>query len=101
MAVRQRARCSPPSNGGLRDPSNTLRVLPEARGSDGFGWVTSHVFRKTAANVLDEAVLSARLIADQLGHARPSMTQDVYLGRKIASRETAIVLEGILGKEST
>ena len=29
--------------------------------------------------ILDEAALSARLIADQLGHARPSMTQDVYL----------------------
>lgn len=34
---------------------------------------------KTAATILDEAALSARLVADQLGHARPSMTQDVYL----------------------
>ena len=42
-------------------------------------WITSHTFRKTAATILDEAALSARLIADQLGHARPSMTQDVYL----------------------
>jgi integrase len=89
----------PNSEGGLRDPSNSLRVLREARGSEG-SWVTSHVFRKTAATVLDEAGLSARVIADQLGHARPSMTQDVYLGRKVASRDTAIVLEGILGKES-
>jgi integrase len=80
---------------------NSLRVLREARGSEGFSWVTSHVFRKTAATVLDEAGLSARVIADQLGHARPSMTQDVYLGRKVASRETANVLEGILGKESS
>ncbi|WP_228501809.1 site-specific integrase [Nocardioides agariphilus] len=39
--------------------------------------MTSHAFRKTAATIVDEAALSARLIADQLGHIRPSMTQDV------------------------
>jgi integrase len=38
-------------------------------------------FRKTAATFLGEAALSARLVADQLGHSRPSMTQDVYPGR--------------------
>ena len=27
--------------------------------------------------------LSARAIADQLGHARPSMTQDVYMARNV------------------
>ena len=47
-----------------------------------FSWVTSHVFRKTVATRLDDACLSARQIADQLGHARPSLTQDVYMGRK-------------------
>ncbi|MDQ3763384.1 MAG: hypothetical protein M3460_17680 [Actinomycetota bacterium] len=31
--------------------------------------VTSHVFRKTAATLLDEAGVSARKIADQLGHS--------------------------------
>ena len=41
-----------------------------------------HNFRKTTATTLDEAGLSARMIADLLGHARPSMTQDVYKGRK-------------------
>jgi integrase len=44
--------------------------------------VTPHVFRKTCATILDEAGLTARMIADQLGHSRPSMTQDVYMGRK-------------------
>jgi integrase len=44
--------------------------------------VTSHVFRKTAATELDRAGLSAREIADQLGHAKVSMTQDRYLGRR-------------------
>jgi integrase len=42
---------------------------------------------------LDEAGLSARAVADQLGHAKPSMTQDVYLGRKIANPHAAAALE--------
>jgi integrase len=71
-------------------------VLRETRGSEGFAWVTSHVFRKTAATILDEAGLSARLIADQLGHARPSMTQDVYLGRRSVSGKAAEALEDAL-----
>jgi integrase len=50
------------------------RELREARGDGDFAWITSHTFRKTAATILDEAALSARLVADQLGHSRPSMT---------------------------
>ncbi|WP_431876180.1 tyrosine-type recombinase/integrase [Amycolatopsis sacchari] len=86
----------PDSLGGLRDPSNTRRALREARGSDGFAWVTSHVFRKTAGTVMDEAKLSARQIADHLGHAKPSMTQDVYMGRGTVSAENAAALEDLL-----
>jgi integrase len=56
-------------------------------------WVTSHTFRKTAATILDEAALSARLVADQLGHARPSMTQDVYLARRAVDSQAATALE--------
>jgi transcriptional regulator with XRE-family HTH domain len=81
------------SLGGLRDPSNTMADLREARGTEGFAWVTSHVFRKTAATIMDEAGLTARVIADQLGHSKPSMTQDVYLGRKLVSPAAAEVLE--------
>ena len=65
----------PDSVGGWRDPSNTSRDLRTARGTAGFAWVTSHVFRKTCATILDEAGMSARDIAYQLGHSRPSMTQ--------------------------
>ena len=55
------------------------------------------VFRKTAATLLDEAGISARKIADQLGHSQVSVTQDVYMGRKIASEDAAKVLE-IIGR---
>ncbi|MFD2467237.1 tyrosine-type recombinase/integrase [Amycolatopsis silviterrae] len=43
--------------------------------------VTFKTLRKTVATLLDEAGLTARQIADILGHAHPSMTQDVYMGR--------------------
>ena len=82
----------PDSAGGWRDPSNTSRDLRKARGSEDFAWVTSHVFRKTAATELDRAGLSARQIADQLGHAKVSMTQDRYLGRQAGSNEAAQAL---------
>ncbi|WP_045309568.1 site-specific integrase [Lentzea aerocolonigenes] len=88
----------PNSLGGLRDPANTRRDLRNARGGDEFAWVTSHVFRKTAATILDEAGLSARVVADQLGHARPSMTQDTYLARKQVDRKAADALESALDK---
>jgi integrase len=83
----------PDSIGGWRDPSNTSRDLRRARGSSEFAWVTSHVFRKTAATEMDRAGLSARQIADQLGHSKISMAQDHYLGRKSAGREAAAALD--------
>lgn len=86
----------PDSLGGWRDPSNVLRVLREARDGAGFDWVTSHVWRKTCATVLDEAGLSAREIADVLEHADPSLTQRVYMGRGIASSAAAEALEDLL-----
>jgi integrase len=91
----------PDSVGGWRDPSNTRRDLRTARGTHGFAWVTSHVFRKTCATILDEAGLSARAIADQLGHSRPSLTQDVYLGRKALGRTNAHALDKALDTKST
>jgi len=83
----------PAPKGGLRDPSNTQGDLRESLAWCGLPWVTSHIFRKTTATLLDNAGLSARSIADQLGHSQPSVTQNVYMGRKIASTEAAKVLE--------
>jgi integrase len=84
------------TRGGLRDPNNTRRALRRALDDAGFQWVTSHNFRKTTATLLDEAGLSARVIADQLGHARPSMTQDVYMGRKSVDSRASHALESAL-----
>ncbi|ODU07405.1 MAG: hypothetical protein ABS81_01210 [Pseudonocardia sp. SCN 72-86] len=71
-------------------------MLRQARDDAGFGWVTSHVFRKTSLTVLDEAGLSPRAVADVADHADPSMTQRVYMGRGIASDAAAEALEDLL-----
>ncbi len=83
----------PSPTGRLRDPHNTSSHLRQALDRAGFDWVSSHVFRKTVATRLDEAGLSARQIADHLGHNRPSLTQDVYMGRGLASPEAATALQ--------
>lgn len=83
--------------GGFRDPANVRRELREARGTQALAWITSHSFRKTAVTILDEAALSARLVADQLGHSRPSMTQDVYMGRRAVDSQAAQALDAALG----
>jgi len=79
--------------GQVRDRSNTTADLRRAFDRAGFDWVSSHTFRKTVATRLDDAGLTARQIADHLGHARPSLTQDVYLGRKVVASRAASVLE--------
>lgn len=58
-----------------------------------FAWVHSHVFRKTVLTRLDDAGLTPREIADYAGHAKPSMTQDVYMGRNVVSAKAARVLD--------
>jgi len=57
-----------------------------------WSWVTSHTFRKSVATRLDEAGFTPRQVADQLGHANPSMTLDVYFGRQVVSAAAAAVL---------
>jgi integrase len=52
--------------GGWRDPSNTQADLRDAFTAADFDWVTSHVFRKTVATLMDQAGLSSRAAADQL-----------------------------------
>jgi integrase len=62
---------------------------------DGLGVpdVTSHSFRKSVTTIIDEAGLSARVGADQLGHAKVSMTQDRYMRRGKVHPEVAALLD--------
>lgn len=89
----------PDAFGGLRDPHNTSGDLRRALDRAGYQWVTSHVFRKTVATVLDDAGLSARQVADQLAHARPSMTQDRYMARKARNPRAKAAIEAMLATE--
>ena len=84
-----------PVAGGLRDPSNTLKMMRQAFKSAGFEGVTTHQFRKTVATLMDEAGLSARAAADQLGHSKTSLTADFYMGRKKRATGAAAVLEDL------
>jgi integrase len=107
-----------PTAKALRDPSNTpgdLREvldaidcptcrgtarIPDGRGGSKrcpdagpFAWVHSHTFRKTVATRLDDAGCTPREVADQLGHSKPSMTMDVYMGRNVVSARAAALLD--------
>jgi integrase len=87
----------PDSLGGWRDPSNVRRIWREVRDQAELDGLVSHTLRKTVASFLDDQAVPTRKISDQLGHARVSMTQDRYLGRKLTDRQTADVLEKLLG----
>lgn len=87
----------PSSTGTLRDPDNFGKQWREVRETLGLPDVSSHSFRKTVATLIDDSGLSARIGADQLGHARPSMTQDVYMSRGQVHTEVADVLDKAVG----
>lgn len=76
-------------------PSNTTRSIRRLRRRIGYDWVTSHVFRKTVVTLLNEAGFTARDIADLVGHAKISITQDVYMGRGSANPALAEALESV------
>lgn len=82
-----------PRGKGLRDPSNTRMAMRTAFRQLGVLEVTSHTFRKSVATLMDQAGRSARDAADQLGHAHPSLTLDIYMGRKKRTTGAAEVLE--------
>lgn len=65
--------------------------------TEGIAGLVSHTLRKTVATFLDDADVSPRKIADQLGHSKVSMSQDGYLGRKPTDRQTADVLDLMFG----
>ena len=79
----------------LRDRDNTisdLRTIRRVLGPE-WEWVTFHTFRKTVATRMKEAGCTDIEVADQLGHADPSMTRNVYMGRNVTSARAAEVLD--------
>jgi integrase len=98
--LRDRGRGAPPDSpvfpdslGGYRDRNNIEKDFHKVRAGTPFEWVIPHTYRKTVATLLDAGGLSARIIADQLGHSRISMTQDVYLGRRAVHAAAATALD--------
>ncbi|GAA3657994.1 hypothetical protein GCM10022267_50160 [Lentzea roselyniae] len=85
----------PSSSGSLRDPDNTRKALRGVLAGSEWEGLHPHAFRHLVATQLDAAGLSAREIADYLGHAQVSMTQDVYMNRKSVGHRAADALEGL------
>jgi integrase len=90
----------PSSKGGWLDPSNAVHRLREAFDLCGYEWITSHVWRKTVSDVLNEAGLSSTAIADQLGNT-VAVVERHYRNRRKANPETAAALEGMWGEPET
>lgn len=86
----------PTVRGNIRDPRNTPRDRRTARERLGYPTVTTHSFRKTVATALDHAGLSAREIAKYLGHADPSLTQDVYMAKNTGGLKAAHALDAVI-----
>ncbi|MDX1890128.1 site-specific integrase [Mycolicibacterium sp. 050158] len=83
----------PSSVGTSRDPDNFNKQWRKVRGDLGVPDVTSHSFRKSVATMIDDAGMSARVGADQLGHSRVSMTMDTYMRRGKIHSEVADLLD--------
>lgn len=90
MAMRRCSRMQREATGpGITSSATFARCGPGTP----YAWVVPHTYRKTVATFLDNGGLSARVVADQLGHARISMTQDVYMGRHVTHPSAASTLE--------
>jgi integrase len=85
----------PAWDGGWLDPSNVIHRIQEAFRDAGYGWVTSHVFRKTVASVLDDADLPLSAIADQLGNTQ-KVADKHYRKRRVANEASAAALESMI-----
>lgn len=83
--------------GSLRDPNNFAKQWRTVRDELGMSEVTTHSFRKTVATLIDDEGMSARVGADQLGHANVSMTQDKYMARGRVHGEVAALLDRTVG----
>ncbi|MFD4192209.1 tyrosine-type recombinase/integrase [Amycolatopsis thermoflava] len=83
----------PSSTDTLRDPDNTRKYMRKVVADTGFKGLHPHDFRHYVSGVLDHAGLTARQIADYLGHERISTTQDEYMERGVVGEQAGPALE--------
>lgn len=89
----------PSTAGTWRDPNNFAKQWRTVREDLGAPEITTHSFRRTVATLIDDAGLSARVGADQLGHTKVSMTQDNYMARNRVHTEVADLLDRAISDE--
>jgi integrase len=89
----------PSTAGTWRDPNNFGKQWRTVRQDLGVPDVTTHSFRKTVATLIDDAGMSPRVGADQLGHSKVSMTQDTYMARGRIHTEVAELLDRAISDE--
>jgi integrase len=89
----------PSSAGSWRDPDKFNKQWRKVRDELGVPEVASHGFRKSMADLIDSDGWSARVGADQLGHAKISMTQDKYMSRGRVHAEVANLLDRTMDDE--
>jgi integrase len=86
----------PSMAGTWRDPDNFNSDWRRVRDELNVSGTSSHSFRKTLATINDDAGVSPRVVADVLGHANPSMTQDRYMARGRTHSKVADVMQETL-----
>lgn len=82
----------PSSSGSLRDPDNTRGRFRQVLADTPHEGAHPHDFRHYVADALDKARLSAREIADYLGHDRISTTYEDYMERGVVGGEAGTAL---------
>jgi integrase len=75
-----------------RDARNVSREFRAVLDEAGFPWATPHTCRRTVASLIDGSGFSIAEAANYLGHADPSVTARVYLGRKGTTARAATAL---------
>lgn len=81
----------PSARGLVRDPNNFRKGWDAFKARAGFEWVHPHVFRKTAAALVEDAELAAGL----LGHADSRVTKAHYLPRTTLAPDVRDRLEAM------
>lgn len=91
-----------PHGQGWRDPKGyLLEVLRDALDRAGYGWVTSHVMRKTVATESDRAGIAVEDTAAQLGQKSTATTKGHYIEpRADPSGRVVAVLDGMWDQQS-